>query len=234
MLAIRAHTDGTPPVLHPAMAYPEDAASRADVNAYLIGDDLFVAPVVVAGDTMRAVHLPPGRWVHWLTGVEMNGDVMVAAPIGTPPVFVRVGAIVPLLPPDVDTLAEEAVTDASVVRASDRPYLRARILPAGDRTIVTEEGIDVRVTHTSAPLSIVVTPHATGLSDLRMRIDLDHAEPAIAPSAITTLSANGAPVTMAADRATVEAGCTGACWFVEGTTLFVSVRGASATTITTP
>jgi alpha-D-xyloside xylohydrolase len=232
MLAIRAHTTGEPPVLHPSMAYPMDAASRADVNAYLIGDDLFVAPVTVPGATTRAVHLPPGRWVHWLTGTEMNGDVTVDAPIGTPPVFARVGAIVPMLPADLDTLAEADVTDASIVRPSDRPYLRARILPAGDRTITTEEGIDVHVTHTAAPLSIVVTPHAGGLSDLRMQIDLDHAEPAIA--SVTTLSANGTPVAMAADAATVQAGCDGACWFVSGPTLWLSVRSTTATTISTP
>jgi alpha-D-xyloside xylohydrolase len=233
VLAIRAHTDGTPPVLHPSMAYPSDRGSYADIDSYLLGDDLFVAPVTTPGATTRMVHLPPGRWVHWFTGVEMMGDVMVAAPIGTPPVFLRVGAIVPMLPPDLDTLAEQDV-GPGVVRPSDRPYLRARILPGGDRTVVTEEGITLHVTHTAAPLSIVVTPSATGLSDLRMQIDLDHAEPAIAPSAITSLSANGAPVAMAADAASVQAGCDGACWFLDGSTLWVSVRSTGATTITTP
>jgi alpha-D-xyloside xylohydrolase len=231
VLAIRAHTDGTPPVLHPSMVYPMDAASRVDINAYMIGDDLFVAPVTVVGATTRAVHLPPGRWVHWFTGMEMMGDVTVDAPIGSPPVFLRVGAIVPMLPSDIDTLAEQDVM-APVVRASDRPFLRARILPGGDRTVTTEEGPAIHVTHTAAPLSIVVTPSATGLSDLRMQIDLDHAEPAIA--SITTLSANGTSVPASADRATVQAGCDGACWFVEGRTLWLSVRSSSVTTITTP
>lgn len=233
MQAIAAHQTGAPPVLHPAMAYPDDRGSYADVNAYLVGRDLFVAPVTTPGATSRAVHLPPGRWVHWFTGMEMTGDVTVAAPLGAPPVFLRVGAIVPMLPPDLDTLAETDV-DPSIVRPSDRPYLRARILPAGDASIATEEGLAVHVVHTAAPLSIMVTPSATGLSDLRMRIDLDHAEPPIAPSSITTLSANGTPVTASADRATVEAGCAGTCWFVEGSTLYVSVRSATATTITTP
>jgi len=231
VLAIRAHTDGTPPVLHAAMAYPSDAASRADVNAYLIGDDLFVAPVTMPGATTRAVHLPPGRWVHWFDGMERTGDVTVDALIGSPPVFLRVGAIVPMLPSDVATLAEEDVASA-IVRASDRPYLRARILPGGDRTVTTEEGIAIHVTHTAAPLTIEVTPSSTGLSDLRMRIDLDHAEPPIA--SVTTLSANGTSIPAAADRASVEAGCSGTCWFVEGRTLYASVRSTSATTITVP
>jgi hypothetical protein len=165
--------------------------------------------------------------------MEMTGDVTVPAPIGAPPVFLRVGAIVPMLPGDLDTLAEQDV-DSTIVRPSDRPYLRARILPAADRSVATEEGIAIHVVHTAAPLSVTVTPSATGLTDLRMRIDLDHAEPAIVPSTITTLSANGTPVTASADRATVEAGCAGTCWFVEGSTLYVSVRSATETTITTP
>jgi hypothetical protein len=140
---------------------------------------------------------------------------------------------VPLLPADLDTLAEQDV-DATIVRPSDRPYLRARILPAADRTVTTEEGIAIHVVHTAAPLSITVTPDGTGLTDLRMQIDLDHAEPVIAATSITTLSANGTPITASADRATVEAGCAGTCWFVEGTTLYVSTRSASATTITAP
>jgi len=233
MLEIAAHTTGAPPVLHPAMAYPSDRGGYADPNAYLIGSDLFVAPVVTPGDTMRTLHLPPGRWVHWFTGMETTGDVTVAAPIGTPPVFLRVGAIVPMLPPDLDTLAEQDVMPP-IVRPSDRPYLRARILPGGDRSITTEEGIAIHVVHTAAPLSITVTPSAGGLSDLRMQIDLDHAEPPIDPATITTLSANGTSVIASGDAATVQTGCTGTCWFVEGNTLWLSVESATATTITTP
>jgi alpha-D-xyloside xylohydrolase len=233
MLEIAAHTSGAPPVLHPAMAYPSDRAGYTDPNAYLIGSDLFVAPVVTPGDTTRALHLPPGRWVHWSSAMEMTGDVTVAAPIGTPPVFLRVGAIVPMLPPDLDTLAEQDVMPP-IVRPSDRPYLRARVLPGGDRSITTEEGLAIHVVHTAAPLAITVTPSAGGLSDLRMQIDLDHSEPPIDPATIATLSANGASVSAAPDAATVQAGCAGVCWFVAGSTLWISVQSSSATTITTP
>jgi alpha-D-xyloside xylohydrolase len=229
VLAIRAHTDGTPPLLHPALAYPDDRAGYADPNAYLLGPDVFVAPVVTAGATTRAVHLPPGRWVHWFTGVEVSGDVVVDAPLGAPPAFLRVGAIVPLGPADLDTLVEST----AYVSPSDRPFLRARILPAGDRSVVAEEGITLHVTHTSAPLTITVTP-STGLTDLRMQIDLDHAEPPIDPSSVTTLSVAGVAVPPAPDRATVEAGCDGACWARDGATLYVSVRSAAESRITVP
>lgn len=223
MLAIRAHQTGQPPVLHPSMAYPGDRAGYADPYAYLIGEDLFVAAVVTPGATERAVHLPPGRWVHWLTGVEHTGDVTVAAPIGTPPVFVRVGAIVPLLPPDLDTLAEEDV-DPAVVRPSDRPYLRARILPATG-SVTTEEGVTIAVTHDAASPALRVAVSAAAAYDVRMAIELDHAEPVIAT--VAALTADGTDVAGAADRASVEGGCDGACWYVEGNALWVSVRGTA-------
>ncbi len=228
-LAIAAHTDGSPPILHPALAYPDDRAGYADPNAYLIGPDLFVAPVVTAGATTRAVHLPPGRWVHWFTGEEASGDVVVDAPLGAPPAFLRVGSIVPLGPSDLDTLVEST----TYVSPSDRPFLRARILPAGDRSVQTEEGIAIHVVHTGAPLAVTVTP-SSGLSDLRMQIDLDHAEPAIAPASVTTVSLDGTPVAASPDRVTVEAGCDGMCWFREGSTLYVSVRSSSASVVTVP
>lgn len=227
ILAVRAHETGLPPVLHPAMAYPDDRAGFADPHAYLIGEDLFVAAVVTPGATTRALHLPPGRWVHWLTGQEHEGDVSVPAPLGTPPVFVRVGAIVPLLPPDLDTLAEEDV-EPPVVRPSDRPYLRARILPATG-SITTEEGVTITVSHAAASPGLEVTVSGEPAYDVRMAIELDHAEPPIA--SVGGVTADGVDVAAAPDRAAVEAGCDGACWRAEGTSLWVSVRGAAPVTL---
>jgi alpha-glucosidase len=39
------------------------------------------------------VELPPGRWVHLLTGERFRGDrrVTVSAPLGQPAAFVRAG-----------------------------------------------------------------------------------------------------------------------------------------------
>ncbi len=228
MNAIRASTDGHPPVASPALAYPNDPGSGSDPYAYMLGDDLFVAPVVTEGATTRTLHLPPGTWFHWFTGARFTGpsDITVDAPIGTPPVFIRQGAMLPLLPADLDTLAN---AEAPVVDPADRPYLRAWIFPAGDRTITTEEGITLRANRTAAGLDLTVTPSAGGLDDLRMRIELADAEPSL--TTVTTVSSAGAAVTASVDAATVQAGCDGVCWVRDGDTLYVSVGGAAPTTI---
>ncbi|MDH5493189.1 MAG: hypothetical protein OEY14_14645, partial [Myxococcales bacterium] len=103
--AIRAAETGLPPVNAPALAYPDDPGSALDPYAYLLGDDLFVAPVITPGATERSLHLPPGRWIHFFTRLPYEGSaaLTVPAPLGMPPVFIRAGAILPLLPADLDT-----------------------------------------------------------------------------------------------------------------------------------
>ncbi len=226
MHALRASADGTPPVSAPALAYPGDRGGWDDPYAYLLGDDVFVAPVVTPGATERALHLPPGRWIHWFTGERFDGpaDVTVAAPLGTPPVFVRQGAVIPMLPEDVDTLFP--VDDAAVVDHTDRPWLRAWIFPAGATEIATEEGLTVRAERSAGGLDLDVTPTGSGLEDLRARIELAHADPAI--TAVGSVTAGGAGVPASADAATVQAGCDGVCWYREGEVLWLSVRSDTA------
>ena len=222
MLANAASTDGTPPILHPALAYPDDRAGYADPHAYLIGPDLFVASVVTPGATTRDVHLPPGRWVHWFDGTLHEGDVTVATPLGTPALFLRQGALVPLAPGDLDTLVE---TDA-FVSPSDRPFVRARAIPASRRMVQLEEGVAFAVERDAG---VAVTVTAETLSDVRFEIDLAHADPSIAT--ITSVEIDGSPVSQAADADAVRGGCDGGCWFRAGDTLWLSVRQPGTTEV---
>jgi alpha-glucosidase len=75
--------------------YEADPQTYAIQDQYLYGEDLLVAPVHAAGRTDWQPYLPAGaRWRHLWSGHEFAGGtrVTVAAPLGEPPVFVRVGA----------------------------------------------------------------------------------------------------------------------------------------------
>ena len=90
-----------------------------------------------AGATERELYLPAGRWVDFWQSMryeETTGEfsikdpviildggrsVTVSAPVGEIPLFVRAGAQIPVLPPDVFTLAEHG-TDPAIVHLSDR------------------------------------------------------------------------------------------------------------------
>jgi alpha-glucosidase (family GH31 glycosyl hydrolase) len=113
---------GLPPMRDLALVYPKDARAAAQDDEFLLGPDLLVAPVLEAGATQRPLYLPRGRWIDlWrsatyrqgsgglaLTGAKLlrgKRPVTVPAPLSELPLLVRAGAVLPLLPPKVDTLA---------------------------------------------------------------------------------------------------------------------------------
>jgi alpha-glucosidase (family GH31 glycosyl hydrolase) len=113
---------GLPIVRDLALAYPNDERSLTREDEYLFGPDLLAAPVIEPGATERYLYLPPGRWIDLWRSVSyrekrgtlrvrrarvLNGrrEATVPAPLEELPLFVRAGAVLPLLPADVDTLA---------------------------------------------------------------------------------------------------------------------------------
>ena len=106
----------------------------------LVGDELLVAPVLVAGQTTRAVTFPSGRWFGWSDGIAYSGSASVAAPIASLPLFVREGAIVPLLRPTIDTIASSATAESFVDHAGP---LHAVIAPGPARSFVLYDGASI-------------------------------------------------------------------------------------------
>lgn len=104
--AAEAEASGVPIMRALPLVFPNDAAAWTISDEYMLGGALLVAPVVDEGATSRTVHLPPGEWVSW-DGAQRHsgpGDIVVDAPLSEVPVFVRVGAVIPLLPERIDTL----------------------------------------------------------------------------------------------------------------------------------
>ncbi|MCL6454205.1 MAG: alpha-glucosidase [Alicyclobacillus sp.] len=81
------------PVMRPICLYDDDPVWHNVQDAYLLGPDVLVAPVLEAGVCERTLTLPKGRWVHLWSGRAYGaGEVRVPAPIGEPPVFFRDGS----------------------------------------------------------------------------------------------------------------------------------------------
>jgi alpha-D-xyloside xylohydrolase len=108
--AQRMLVDGRPLQRPLGLAHPE--LGRHPDDEYLFGDDLLVAPVVARGQTRRRLVVPSGTWLDFWDGTPLAGDVHgeieVDAPLGKLPLFVREGAIVPMLRPTIDTLSMAA------------------------------------------------------------------------------------------------------------------------------
>jgi len=128
---------GMPIMRHLALAYPGDDRAAATDDEFLFGPDLLAAPVIEPEARERHLYLPQGRWVDlWrsadysedtggllLRGAKLlrgRGTVTIPAPLDELPLLVRAGSVLPLLPPDVDTLASYGGADGDLVRFRDR------------------------------------------------------------------------------------------------------------------
>jgi sulfoquinovosidase len=149
-VASRAYQrSGLPISRHLALAYPDDPEAVARQDEFLFGPDLLAAPVIEEGATERSLYLPRGRWIDlWRSARFADGpgalalrraqvlrgrsETTVPAPLEELPLFVRAGAVIPALPPDVDTLAAEGERKGLVNLRdrSDRRVLYA--FPRGD------------------------------------------------------------------------------------------------------
>jgi alpha-glucosidase len=75
--------------------FPNDPDAAGIEDQFLLGPDLLVAPVHAAGVDRWAVWLPKGAdWQHLWSGTRHRGGqrLVVAAPLGQPPVFSRLGS----------------------------------------------------------------------------------------------------------------------------------------------
>jgi alpha-D-xyloside xylohydrolase len=67
-------------------------------DQWMFGQDVLVAPLI-AGVTKRKVIFPKGKWYDFYTGDEVMGsEIELQSNLGPIPLFVRDGALVPMLP----------------------------------------------------------------------------------------------------------------------------------------
>jgi alpha-D-xyloside xylohydrolase len=152
--AIESARTGIPLMRALLVDHPADPAAWSAELEYLLGPDLLVAPMHDPSGE-RDVYLPAGRWVdHWTGEIHEGGrHLRVSAPLARIPLYVRHGALIPVLsdqvsvadgPFDGVTMVSWGGTDArTVVRDVD-----------GDTVVVAvREGDTLRVTH-EGPLRV--------------------------------------------------------------------------------
>lgn len=137
-------THGRPVVRPFGLQFP--ALGQHPEDQYLLGDELLVAPVETKGATSRTLIKPAGRWFRFTDGVELDGaagaTLTVQAALTELPLYVREGALIPMLEPEMDTLAP--ATDARVRSyANDTGTLWVRAQP-GEGQLTLFDGTTVR------------------------------------------------------------------------------------------
>jgi alpha-D-xyloside xylohydrolase len=158
------------PVIRPmALAFPADREAHEHIYQFLFGPDLLVAPIY-RPDSHRSVYVPRGRWIDFWTGVALEGSqtVEVEAPLERIPLFVRAGAILPLLPEDVETLVpRHEDMDESVVALDERRVLQ--IWPGEAGALETWEGLSAVLTTGAGTKRLRVTSARTRPLEIELR-----------------------------------------------------------------
>lgn len=97
-LAHEAQRTGLPVIRAMPLVFPDDPNTCDKDLQFMLGPWLLVAPIYDAGEE-RTVYLPEGIWFDFWTGERFAGPatLRVHAPLDTLPLFVRGGAILPMM-----------------------------------------------------------------------------------------------------------------------------------------
>ncbi len=115
-LAWEARASGLPLMRALWLHYPNDARARTVRDQFLWGRDLLIAPVYEKGAASRNIYLPNGDWYDWWTGAKVTGGQSMVRPValGTMPIYVRAGAVIPVDP--VRQYTSEPVNEPTTLR----------------------------------------------------------------------------------------------------------------------
>ena len=164
MTAVREARDhGWPVMRHLFLDHPKDPHTWTITDEYMYGDSLLVAPVVHRGETSRSVYLPEAAYYDYWSGARVSGpgNVTAQASLDQVPVYARVGAIVPMLSPQVETVVTP--TDGSVVSAATcAGFLGVDVFAGGQTSVQLDDGTVLSQSAPSGSFAPTAPTHAAG------------------------------------------------------------------------
>jgi len=167
--AAEASEKGVPVIRPMAYAFPNEESAAREQFQYLFGPDLLVAPMYQSG-TQRPVYVPRGKWMNYWSGDVVDGPrtVVVDAPLDRMPLFVRDGAIIPMLVSGVDTLLRRTPEiDPHVKCLDDRLVLE--VWPGGNGSLVCSDGAKAEVVRQHGNATATVVPGMKRDLEVRLR-----------------------------------------------------------------
>lgn len=119
----RAHETGLPIMEPMCSAFQKDVKCYEEGVDFMLGDSLLVANVVEKGAVSRKVYLPEGETFYdFYTRSAYEGGRTVELPVdlGSIPLFVRSGAIIPMAEDRLDNLKTQQAEHIRILCAADR------------------------------------------------------------------------------------------------------------------
>jgi alpha-D-xyloside xylohydrolase len=162
--ATEAGTSGLP-IVRPLVLMNQADPNTFTVNhSYLFGNEFLVAPMITPNANARQVYLPAGNWFDFWTNVRHGGGQIVSWTNDDQkqmPLFVREGAIVPMLLTEPQTLCDANYVNNPNVKTPDSGLLFL-IYPGNECHFAVYDGTDIRFElgagNSTATLSSVSRP----------------------------------------------------------------------------
>ena len=141
------------PIIRPlVLLHPDDPKSIPVEDTYYFGGDLLVAPVIQPKASESPVYLPEGNWLDFWTNERHAGMQDITwtnpdrpePPESKIPVFVRDGAIIPLiLGEDTQTLCDANYVNNAAIKSWEGG-LEIRVYPAGTSQFTIFDGTGIQ------------------------------------------------------------------------------------------
>jgi alpha-glucosidase (family GH31 glycosyl hydrolase) len=115
-------------------------------HTYLFGNEFLVAPMITLNANTRHVYLPAGNWFDFWTNERHAGGQVITWTNNNQaqmPLFVREGAIVPMLLTEVRTLCDANYVNNPNVKTPDSGLLFL-VYPSGTSTFAVYDGTEIR------------------------------------------------------------------------------------------
>jgi alpha-glucosidase (family GH31 glycosyl hydrolase) len=157
-----ARATGIPIMRHFYFDRPHDPNVWNITDEYMFGDSLLAAPIVQRGATSRSVYLPEAEYYDFFSGARVagNGNVTANATLDQVPLYARVGSIIPMYSPDIETLLP-ATDGSGVISLADRSdVLVTEIFSGGATNLVLADGTKLSQTAPASAYDFAGSPQA--------------------------------------------------------------------------
>jgi alpha-D-xyloside xylohydrolase len=157
--AKQASTTGLPIIRPLVLLNQTDPNTFTIKHTYCFGNEFLVAPMLTPNATTRNVYLPDGKWLDFWTNAQHSGGQTITwtnTNQAQMPLFVRQGAIVPMLLSDLRTLCDANYVNDPQVSTMDEGLL-IRLYPGGASDFTVFDGTQVSCQGTAAAGTITVS-----------------------------------------------------------------------------
>ena len=144
--ALEASTNGLPIMRPLVLMNQTDPNTYGSVyntsHSYLFGNELLVAPAITNNVTTRTVYLPQGNWYDFFSNTKYTGAQTITwsnADQSQMPLFVREGAVIPMISTNVQTLADPAYVSNPNITTMDSA-LQFLVYPTTNSSFTVYDG----------------------------------------------------------------------------------------------